>query len=293
MNTFYRVVSGAAAICIGIGVLLGGIGVLLGGRVSELPARSLGLGFGLLPRVWGSETVEASYTGVRSLDFEFEAMDVEIREGDGDSFQIRASRVNKRRFITRQDGDTWEIRCDNRYHNRWPNIGNRWEKKAPRVVITVPKGFAAEDLKLSLEMGNLTIRDLDAQDLELRLAMGNLSAQGLAAHSSDIDLEMGEMILSDFSSGDIELDVGMGSLIFDGQLTGRGKISCGMGSIEMILKGKESDYGFDATVGMGSVEIGTRSASGLGGAMTLNNTAENFFEVDCGMGSIEIGFTNR
>ena len=34
MNTFYRVVGGAAAILIGLGVLLGGIGFLLGGRMT-------------------------------------------------------------------------------------------------------------------------------------------------------------------------------------------------------------------------------------------------------------------
>lgn len=288
MNMFYRIVSGAAAICIGFGMLLGGIGVLLGGRVSELPARSLG--FGLLPRVWGSDTVEAGYTGIRNLDFEFEAMDVEIREGDSDSFQIRASRVNNRRFTTRQDGDTWEIRCDNRYRSRWLNIGNRWERKAPRVVITVPKGFTAEDLKLKLSIGSMTVQDLAARDLTLDLEMGNLTARGLSARGSDIDVGMGEMILRDFSSGDTEMDVGMGSLIFDGRLTGRGKITCGMGSIEMALEGKESDYGFDATVGMGTVEIGTQSSGGMGGGMLLNTAAENFFEVDCGMGSIEIGF---
>lgn len=268
MNIFYRVVAGAAAICIGLGVLLGGMGVLLGGRVNDLPVR--GFGFGLTPSVWGSDTVEAGYQGIRKLDFDFEAMDVEIREGDG--FSVRADRVNARRFITRQDGDTWEIRCDNKYPRGRMNFGDRWEKSAPRVVVTLPRDFVA-------------------QELDLDMGMGTLTATGLSALESDLDLGMGEMTVTDFSSGSCDLKVGMGSLILTGSLTGRGDIECGMGSIEMTLLGRESDYGFDTTVGMGEVTIGTHSTGGLGGAMLLNNTAPNFFGIDCGMGSIEIGFT--
>ena len=267
MSRFYRVVSNIAVVFIGLGVLLGGVGVLLGGRIGDLP---MGARFGFPPRVWGSDTVEADYTDIHTLDFQFEAMDVIIQEGDG--FHIKAERVNSRRFDTYQDGHKWMIRCDNRSSglNRI-NWGNSWDKKAPKVVVTLPKGFTADRL-------------------ELQMGMGFLTADGLAADRSDIELGMGEMTLRDFSSGGCDIGVGMGSLTIVGDITGRGAVNCGMGSVEIFLEGRESDYGFDASVGMGSVNIGLHSIDGLGGEMTLNTGAPNFSTVDCGMGSVDIVF---
>lgn len=267
MNRFYRAVSTAAVVLIGLGVVIGGVGLLLGGRMRDLP---VGLRFGFSPRVWGSDTVEADYADIRTLDFQFEAMDVTIREGDG--FSIQAKQINAHRFTTQQDGHTWKIRCDNRSSglNRI-NWGNDWERKAPQVVVTLPKGFTAE--RLDLEMG-----------------MGFLTAEGLAADRSSIDLGMGEMIVEKFASGSCELKVGMGSLTVSGSITGRGYVDCGMGSVEMTLEGRETDYGFDADVGMGSINIGPHTTEGLGGSMQLNSGAPNFFTVDCGMGSVDIRF---
>lgn len=267
MKFFYRAVSSVAVVLIGLGVLLGGIGFMLGGRLGGLP---VGLSLGFPPRVWGSDTVEADYTDIHTLDFQFEAMDVIIQEGDG--FHIKAERVDSQRFTTRQDGGRWEIRCDSRSSGLSRiNWGNNWEKKAPRVVVTLPKGFTAD--RLDLEMG-----------------MGFLVADGLSADHSDIYVGMGEMDLVDFSSGNCRMEVGMGSLTLDGKLTGKGEVTCGMGSVELLLQGRESDYGFDASVGMGSVNIGLHSIDGLGGEMTLNTGAPNFYTVDCGMGSVDIVF---
>lgn len=270
MNRFYRVVSGIAVVLIGLGVVIGGVGLLLGGRIGDLP---VGLRFGFPPRIWGSDTIEAAYSDIHTLDFQFEAMDVIIEEGDG--FSIRAERINARRFTTVQNGHTWTIRCDNKSSglNRI-NWGNDWGKKAPIVVITLPRGFTVD--RLDLEMG-----------------MGFLTAEGLAADRSDIELGMGEMTLMDFSSGGCDIGVGMGSLIVEGKITGRGTVNCGMGSVEMMLEGAQSDYGFDASVGMGSVNIGLHSIDGLGGEMTLNSGAPNFYTVDCGMGSVDISFSNE
>ncbi len=83
----------------------------------------------------------------------------------------------------------------------------------------------------------------------------------------------------------------MGSLVLNGKITGKGDIKCGMGSIEMTLGGREEDYGCRATVGMGTVILGSESTGGMGGEMTRRRDAPNFFNIDCDMGSVEIYFT--
>ena len=274
MNTFYRVVSGAAAICIGLGVLLGGVGFLLGGRVAQLPdsgVRFRGWDWGPNP-LWGSDTVTASYTGsgIRKLDFELNCMDVQLAEGD--DFWIEAKQVNGKRFTTKVEGDTWKIRCDsNHLGSRNSLVGRNWDRNVPQVTITVPRGFVAEKLELELGMGELAVYDF-------------------ATQKSDLEVGMGNMTLENFTSGKCDLDVGMGSLVLLGKVTGKGTIHCGMGSVEMTLEGQESDYGCSATVGMGSVVLGSENTGGLGGEMTRRKDAPNFFDIDCGMGSVEIYF---
>jgi len=272
MKTFYRVVSGAAVICIGLGLLLGGVGVMLGGRLSQLPDSGLRLAGWVTPTLWGYETVEADYAGrdIRKLDFELEAMDVEIQEGD--TFSVRADQVDSRRFTTRVEGDTWKIDCDNQYFGRRPSrFGGRWDRRAPHVTITLPKGYMAEEL--DLEMG-----------------MGNLFASNLSARRSELSVGMGNMTLENFTSGDCDIEVGMGDLIILGSVTGRGAIDCGMGDLEMHLAGPQRDYGCNVSVGMGSVTVGDETIGGLSGERSFNAGAKNFFEIDCGMGNVEIYF---
>lgn len=273
MNTFYRVVGGAAAILIGLGVLLGGIGFLLGGRMTQMPVAGVAFtGWGYNP-LWGQDTVETSYPdgSVRKLDFELTCMDVQILEGDG--FWIRAENVDGKRFSTYQDGDTWKIRCDNKHlTSRKPIVGRNWEHNAPQVTITVPRDFVVEELDLELGMGTLTM-------------------DGVTTWKSDLEVGMGSMTLTGFTSSQCDVDVGMGSLVLNGKITGKGDIKCGMGSIEMTLGGREEDYGCRATVGMGTVILGSESTGGMDGEMTRRRDAPNFFNIDCGMGSVEIYFT--
>lgn len=87
MSIVYRVLCGAAAICIGLGLLLGVIGVMTGARPADLYLSPTDLpAFRFVSRgspIWGRDTVEANYPvgEVQSLDFELQTMNVTIREG--------------------------------------------------------------------------------------------------------------------------------------------------------------------------------------------------------------------
>lgn len=291
MRGFYRVVCGTAAVLISLGLLLGLIGFLMGGRVSELDRVLIPLHgswrigpFEMGRRgnpLYGSDTIDTVYPGtdIAKLDFELSCADVTIKTGD--NFKVEARKINAKRFRTEIDGDTWEIECDMR------GTRNISGDKAPVITITVPRDFVAEEL-------------------DLELSMGSLEMKGLSARRSSLNTGMGEMIVKDFSSGDCDIEIGMGSLEFTGELTGNGSIDCGMGSAELTLIGDPDDYGYTASVGMGSVTVngyeidpeglppmGSESVGGIGGFATnrsWNTGAPNQLVIDCGMGSVEIGF---
>lgn len=86
MSIVYRVLCGAAAICIGLGLLLGVIGVMTGARPADLYLSPTDLpAFRFVSRgspIWGRDTVEANYPvgEVQSLDFELQTMNVTDRK---------------------------------------------------------------------------------------------------------------------------------------------------------------------------------------------------------------------
>ena len=137
----------------------------------------------------------------------------------------------------------------------------------------------------------------------LALSMGDLTVKNLSARESSLEVGMGNLIATGFSSGDCEITIGMGSLELAGTITGQGFISCGMGSAELMLTGNPQDYGYNVTVGMGSVEIngedissdglppiGSEVVGGFGAERSWNLEAPNRFTIDCGMGSVELTF---
>lgn len=294
MKGFYRVVCGAAAVLLSLGLLLGVVGFVMGGRISDLdeiylPFRVVYPLHGVWrigPLNWGTrgnplyghDTIDTVYpsTDIRDLDFDFSFADVTIKEGD--SFRIVAKKINAKRLRTELVGDTWEIECDVRKADKIS--GNN----TPTITITVPRGFVADEL-------------------ELKLAAGPLEMKNLSARESAIDIGMGSLTGSGFSSGDCKLTVGMGSVELTGEITGRGSIECGMGAVDLTLTGSPEDYGFDVEVGMGSVDVNGQEFSpdglppiggyGVGGLVaqrSWNTSAPNFFEIDCGMGSVAVNF---
>ena len=288
MKPFYRIVCGTASVLVSLGLLLSLIGFLLGGRPTDLDEMVFPLhgswrigpfrgGRGWNP-LYGSDTIDIVYPGgITKLDFDLSCADVTIKTGE--NFKVEARKINAKRFSSKVDGDTWEIECNIKKSDRL--VGG---DKAPVVTITLPKDFVAEEAKLNLSMGPLTVK-------------------GLTAEESTLGVGMGEMIITGFSSGDCDIDLGMGSLELTGEITGQSSIDCGMGSAELTLTGDPKDYGFSVSVAMGSAEINGKDVSpdglppigshesvgGLATERSWNLDAPNH----CGMGSVEINFRNR
>ena len=270
MKLFYKITCAAAAVCIGLGLILAAMGFFMGGTIRGLfQAGEAGFHFHWgKPSWWGEETIWESYEGIRKLDFDLGCAEITIRTGDG--FSLEAEGVNSSKFQSRQDGDTWKIQCPDWGEGGF-SLTERWEREAPRISITVPQDFVA-------------------QELELGVGMGTLDAQGLKAQESEITVGMGEMILSDFRSGDCEMDVGMGTLELAGDIRGKSSIHCGMGSARLDLEGKPGDYDYIARAGIGTVEVDGQRTGGLGGDISKDTGAPNRFQIDCGMGEVVLRF---
>lgn len=68
-------------------------------------------------------------------------------------------------------------------------------------------------------------------------------------------------------------------------------MECGMGEIEFHVLGKESDYSYQMKCGIGTIEVGDSSYSGLAGEKKIKNPGSKKMDVECGMGSIFVHFS--
>lgn len=139
-----------------------------------------------------------------------------------------------------------------------------------RIVITIPRGYHFDNVKI-------------------RLGAGRLVGKGIIADTSDIDLGAGELVVADYHSGPAKIKCGMGKIMLEGSMWGKCKLDCGMGEIAASIS-TPKDYGYKVNVGMGEVRIGADKFSGMGGSYKVNTDAFSFFDINCSMGSVKMVF---
>ena len=71
-----------------------------------------------------------------------------------------------------------------------------------------------------------------------------------------------------------------------------GYVNCGMGTVTATLAGKRQDYGTDIDCGLGAVNVGSESHSGISSLRTGDSNAPKYMEIECGMGTVDILFEN-
>ena len=85
---------------------------------------------------------------------------------------------------------------------------------------------------------------------------------------------MGELTIGYFDGSDLELD-------------------CDTGQLSITVAGEEQDYNYDLECGIGSIDIGGSSYSGLSSSHSVGNGAARTISADCGMGAISLRFAGE
>lgn len=69
---------------------------------------------------------------------------------------------------------------------------------------------------------------------------------------------------------------------------------CGAGEIDMVVTGKEKDYNYDLSCGMGEINLEDSEYSGIGIEKNISNEgARKDMVLECGMGEIDVEFTGE
>lgn len=278
------IAAGAFAVA-GIGFCIGGISVAAvetGGNVFDQAGQLLQDNdyplAGLIH--WGnaqyhSSDIDWDALDGNTVDMDF-ASDLEIslkydelliQEYDGDKIRVNVANDAKNDVVVKETSGKITI-TDTRSGN---------VKKKKQIKVIVPSGKDFDTVSLGVDMGTIDLEcDLKVQELSVEVGAGEFSGYG------------------NITAAYCDLQVGAGTIDIDQIDVQKLNADCGAGEIDMVVTGKEKDYNYDLSCGMGEINLEDSEYSGLGIEKTISNEgAQKDMVLECGMGEIDVEFTGE
>ena len=278
------IAAGAFAVA-GIGLCIGGISVAAvetGGNVFDQAGQLLQDNdyplAGLIH--WGnvqyhSSDIDWDDLDENTVDMDF-ASDLEIslkydelliQEYDGDKIRVNVANDAKNDVVVKETSGKITI-TDTRSGN---------VKKKKQIKVIVPSGKDFDTVSLGVDMGTIDLEcDLKVQELSVEVGAGEFSGYG------------------NITAANCDLQVGAGTIDIDQIDVQKLNADCGAGEIDMVVTGKEKDYNYDLSCGMGEINLEDSEYSGLGIEKTISNEgAKKDMVLECGMGEIDVEFTGE
>lgn len=278
------IAAGAFAVA-GIGFCIGGISVAAvetGGNVFDQAGQLLQDNdyplAGLIH--WGnaqyhSSDIDWDALDGNTVDMDF-ASDLEIslkydelliQEYDGDKIRVNVANDAKNDVVVKETSGKITI-TDTRSGN---------VKKKKQIKVIVPSGKDFDTVSLGVDMGTIDLEcDLKVQELSVEVGAGEFSGYG------------------NITAAYCDLQVGAGTIDIDQIDVQKLNADCGAGEIDMVVTGKEKDYNYDLSCGMGEIDLENSEYSGLGIEKTISNEgAQKDMVLECGMGEIDVEFTGE
>ena len=278
------IAAGAFAVA-GIGLCIGGISVAAvetGGNVFDQAGQLLQDNdyplAGLIH--WGnvqyhSSDIDWDALDGNTVDMDF-ASDLEIslkydelliQEYDGDKIRVNVANDAKNDVVVKETSGKITI-TDTRSGN---------VKKKKQIKVSIPSVKEFDTVSLGVDMGTIDLEcDLKVQELSVEVGAGEFSGYG------------------NITAAYCDLQVGAGTIDIDQLDIQKLNADCGAGEIDMVVTGKEKDYNYDLSCGMGEINLEDSEYSGLGIEKNISNEgARKDMVLECGMGEIDVEFTGE
>ena len=278
------IAAGAFAVA-GVGFCIGGISVAAvetGGNVFDQAGQLLQDNdyplAGLIH--WGnaqyhSSDIDWDALDGNTVDMDF-ASDLEIslkydelliQEYDGDKIRVNVANDAKNDVVVKETSGKITI-TDTRSGN---------VKKKKQIKVIVPSGKDFDTVSLGVDMGTIDLEcDLKVQELSVEVGAGEFSGYG------------------NITAAYCDLQVGAGTIDIDQLDIQKLNADCSAGEIDMVVTGKEKDYNYNLSCGMGEIDLENSEYSGLGIEKTISNEgAKKDMVLECGMGEIDVEFTGE
>ena len=214
---------------------------------------------------------ESSTDGtVYQLKYQPTKLDIELKYDElileeGDSFCVRVYDDNGKNVTVKESSDTLKVRSTKKL------------SKTRKVYISYPKDVKLQELEIEMGAGTVYLnRDIETEKLSVEMGAGEFDSKNpVTAKEADLEIGTGSMTFADLSAKKISGE-------------------CGLGELDLTMTGTQEDYNYDLECGVGNLDVGSDSYSGLGREKSISNTgADRKLDLECGMGNVSVDFSGK
>ena len=220
------------------------------------------------PAAVGNES--ATDGTVYQLKYQPTKLDIELKYDElileeGDSFCVRVYDDNGKNVTVKESSDTLKVRSTKKL------------SKTRKVCISYPKDVKLQELEIEMGAGTVYLnRDIDTEKLSVEMGAGEFDSKNpVTAEEADLEIGTGSMTFADLSAKKISGE-------------------CGLGELDLTMTGTQENYNYDLECGVGNLDVGSDSYSGLGREKSISNTgADRKLDLECGMGNVSVNFSGK
>ena len=197
------------------------------------------------------------------LDIELKYDELILEEGD--SFCVRVYDDSGKNVTVKESSDTLKVRSTKKL------------SKTRKVCISYPEDVKLQELEIEMGAGTVYLnRDIETEKLSVEMGAGEFdSKNSVTAEEADLEIGTGSMTFADLSAKKISGE-------------------CGLGELDLTMTGTQENYNYDLECGVGNLDVGSDSYSGLGREKSISNTgADRKLDLECGMGNVSVNFFGK
>lgn len=207
---------------------------------------------------------------VYQLKYQPTKLDIELKYDElileeGDSFCVRVYDDNGKNVTVKESSDTLKVRSTKKL------------SKTRKVCISYPEDVKLQELEIEMGAGTVYLnRDIETEKLSVEMGAGEFDSKNpVTAEEADLEIGTGSMTFADLSAKKISGE-------------------CGLGELDLTMTGTQEDYNYDLECGVGNLDVGSDSYSGLGREKSISNTgADRKLDLECGMGNVSVNFSGK
>lgn len=207
---------------------------------------------------------------VYQLKYQPTKLDIELKYDElileeGDSFCVRVYDDNGKNVTVKESSDTLKVRSTKKL------------SKTRKVCISYPEDVKLQELEIEMGAGTVYLnRDIETEKLSVEMGAWEFDSKNpVTAEEADLEIGTGSMTFADLSAKKISGE-------------------CGLGELDLTMTGTQEDYNYDLECGVGNLDVGSDSYSGLGREKSISNTgADRKLDLECGMGNVSVNFSGK
>lgn len=235
---------------------------------------------------------------VKKLDLEVYYGTVNIMENTENKENIQVTveyrkKNHQRKVEAYQDGDTLKIEETGSKRSR--------NNDSTRITILIPEammeeGNILEELSLKQDAGDISVNmPLTAEKIDIKVNAGECQVESKlhALQEFKADVGAGEIDLSSVEAAKVTLNANVGEIDAARITADEIYVDCGIGAIDAMVSGREQDYDYEISCGVGEVTIGDNDYASLGTSKKIDNSGDKKMEVDCNIGEVDISFRDE